>query len=170
MARKPKARRRRFNLRLVRVNPFITVGALTSVTAVVGAQTGNADGQYRAVSCDQIWALRGNTAGNGPLTVGYAHSDFSVTEIKEAIEAAASISLGDQVAQERSNRKVRIIGTFTGEGTDEVLNDGKPIKTRLNWAIPIGKAVNIFAYSEDGTTRDTGGVIDATGKMWVKDY
>ncbi len=155
---------------MVRVNPFITVGALVTNIAVVGAQTGSADGQYCGVTMEQVWTLRGNTAANGPLTVGYAHSDFSVTEIKEAIEAVAAISLGDQVAQEKANRKVRIIGTFPGAATDESLNDGRKIKTRLNWAIPIGKAINIFAYNEDGGTRDTGGVVDATGRMWVKDY
>ncbi len=168
MAKRPS--KRRFNLRPVRVNPFITVGALASKVVVVGAVTPAADGQYRAITMKQVFTLRGNTAGNGPMTVGYAHDDYSVTEIKEAIEAAAAISLGDMVAREQSNRKVRIIGTFPGLLSEETLNDGRPVSTKLNWAIPIGKAVNIFVYNEDGSTRDTGGIVDATGTIWVKDY
>ncbi len=109
----------------------------------------------------------GLTAGDGPIIVGYAHSDFSVTEIKEAIEASASISVGDQVAQERANRKVRLVGQLTD--LVEELNDGKPVKTKLNWLIPIGKEVNIFAYNDGAALLTTGAVVSCSGDMWVKD-
>ncbi len=162
---------RRYNLRKVRTIPIITLGTLADVTVVTGAVTGAADGQYRAMSHKAVWSLRDFTAGEGPITVGYAHGDYSVTEIKEAIEIANSINLGDLVAsREQSQRLVRVVGVFQGTGEAESLNDGKPIKTRLNWAMPIGKALSVFAYNESGAALTTGAEIQATGDLWVKDY
>jgi len=107
------------------------------------------------------------TAGEGPVTVGYAHSDYSVTEIKEAIESALSISVGDKVAQEKANRLIRIVGEISSE--DPILNEGRPIKTKLNWFIPIGKFVNMFAYNNNSSPLTTGAIQNASGNLWVKD-
>ncbi len=162
---------RRYSLRKVRTIPAIALGTLADVTVQVGAVTGSADGQYRAMSHKAVWSLRDFTAGEGPITVGYAHSDYSVTEIKEALEIANSINLGDLVAsREQSQRLVRVVGQFPGILAAETLNDGKPIKTRLNWAMPIGKALNVFAYNESGNSLTTGAFVQATGDLWVKDY
>ncbi len=140
----------------------------TTVTkiAVETDFTGAADGTYRAVSAKLAWSLQNLAAGDGPLIVGYAHSDYTVTEIKEAIEAVLAISVGDLIAQEQANRLVRVVGSLTDEAPQ--LNDGMPISTKLNWLIPIGKNVEIFAYN-DGITMTTGAVVNATGSLWVKD-
>ncbi len=161
--------RRRYSLRRVRTTGGITLGTLANVTVVTSAILGAADGAYRLMSLSQSWALKNLTVGEGPVTVGYAHGDYTVTEIKEAIEAGASISIGNKIANEQANRLVRIIGSFSGEA-EEVLNDGKPMKIRLNWAIPIGTTVNIFAYNDSGAALTTGGIIEVTGPVWVKDY
>ncbi len=90
---------------------------------------------------------------DGPVLCGYAHGDYTVGEIKECIESGGSIDVGDKLAQEKANRLVRIVGTFSNNGTDQAdvtLNDGKPIKTKLNWLIPIGKTLSLFVYN-DGT-------------------
>ncbi len=168
MARKPARRRRRaFNLRPVRTSvviPMLTTGAQVALTT---ALTGSADGAYRCMSVKASWRSQELTDADGPLVVGYAHSDYSVTEIKEFIESSAAISVGDKVAQEKSNRLIRIVGTL-GDAVDDVLNDGKLISTKLNWLMPIGKAVNAFAYN-DGITMTTGALVRINGTMWVKD-
>ncbi len=102
--------------------------------------------------------------------MGYAFGDYTVTEIKEALESTSSISIGNKVENERSRRWVRKIGTFAGLDTDEVLNDGKPIKTRLNWAIPIGTSVNMFCYNDSASQRSTGAFVKFNGTLFVKDY
>ncbi len=170
MARRPARRRRAFSLRRVKVTPSLALATLGSVTALTGAVTGSADGQYRAITLKGVWSMNDHTAAEGPITVGFAHSDYSVTEIKEALEASTAISLGDKVAQEQSNRLVRIVGVFGGEVDAEALNDGKPISTKLNWKIPIGKAVNIFAYNDGLAALTTGTVLRFMGDLWVKDY
>ncbi len=169
MAKAKPQKRRRFNLRRVKLTPSLSLGTLASVTALTTGLTGAADGQYRMMSVKGSWSVANMTAGEGPLRVGYAHSDYSVTEIKEAIEAAASISIGDKIANEQANRLVRTVGVFSGLNTDETLNDGKPITTKLNWAIPIGDFVNMFIYNDSGGSLTTGGLLHFNGDCWVKD-
>lgn len=156
---------RAFRLRGVPVSPETTMGTLASKIVLVTTLTGNADGAYRAISVDGSWAWVAPTAGEGPITVGYAHSDYSITEIKESIEAGAAISIGDKVNQEKANRLVRKVGVVQ---SGQQLNNGDPIKTRLNWLIPIGKSVNTFAYNE-GANLTTGSSLHMNGTMWVKD-
>ncbi len=108
------------------------------------------------------------TTGDGPLTVGICHSDYSNTEVKECLESGASIDQGDKIAQEQGNRLVRIVGSML-PGEEENLNDGKPIKTRLNWMIDIGSAVNVFVYNEGSGSLTTGSLMKLTGSLYVKD-
>ncbi len=101
------------------------------------------------------WALNGLLAGQGPILFGVAHGDYGATEIEAVLENTGSWKEGDLTAQEISKRKVRIIGTFVGEGgtgTNDVrFNDGKPVKTKLNWVLQTGKTLKMWAYniSED---------------------
>ncbi len=166
MAKKRSRTRRKFNLRRVRLTPTLPLGALATVTAITIATTGNADGAYRCVSIKGTWIMKELTTDEGPVIVGFAHSDYTVAEIKEAIEASASISVGNKVEQERANRLVRQVGIFMENGA---LNDGEPISTKLNWLIPIGKEVNVFAYNDDTVILATGSRVNFNGNMWVKD-
>ncbi len=170
MARKP-AKRRAFNLRGVQSSGSLALGTLGTVTAITSAALAAADGAYRIMSASLTWALEDFTAGEGPIVVGFAHGDYTVTEIKECIESGASISIGDKIANERANRLVRRVGVFDGVAGAEKLNDGKPIKTRLNWAIPIGKTLSLFAYNDGIVTNlTTGALVRINGKFWVRDY
>ncbi len=164
-----RGRGSRYSLRGVRFDSTSALLALANVTVVTQSITGSADGKYRMISMKATWSLRSHTAEEGPITVGYAHSDYSVTEIKEALEVQASISVGLKVEQEQANRLVRIVGTFPGLDTDEVLDHGNPIKTRLNWEIPPGLEVVQFAYNNSGSTLTTGAIVELIGKCWVKD-
>ncbi len=168
LAKHGKPSGRRYSLRPVRVNASVTLAALAANTAITGTVFGNADGAYRVISVSSTWAWSDHTAGEGPVHVGYAHGDYSVTEIKEFVESSASISIGNKISNEHANRLIRIVGTLAGDTTDETLNDGKPIKTRLNWAIPIGTNLNAFVYSDELQT--TGSFIDLKGTAYVKDY
>ncbi len=110
------------------------------------------------------WALRELTASanDGPIMVGLAHSDYSVAEIEEVIENVASWSVGDKIAQERAKRLVRVVGIFDFSGTAggtfggaSVLNDGKPIKTKLNWRLITGQTMALWAYNLGSSTLAT---------------
>ncbi len=163
-------RKGRYSLRPVRTSNQNVLSTLGANVAIVASYFGAADGAYRIVSLQTTWSLKNLTAGEGPIVVGYAHGDYTVGEIKEFIESATSINIGDKIAGEQANRLVRRVGVFSGVGTEETLNNGMPIKTRLNWAIPIGKTFNMFAYNDSGGTLTTGAVVEANGVGWVKDY
>ncbi len=163
--------KRNYSLRKVTGIPKVTLGALVKLTAAIGALSGTSDAQYRLISADHTWALRDFTAGEGPIVVGYAFGDYTIAQIKAYLENSASISPGNKASQEIAGRWIRKVGTFAGAEVSETLNDGRPIKTRLNWAVPIGSTVNAFAYnSDDLQDLTTGGVVDLDGNLWVKDY
>jgi len=91
--------------------------------------------------------------GIGPIMVGIAHDDYSAAEIEAFIENGGSWNEGDLVNQEIARRKIRVIGIFetaasvaTGLGS-AVLNDGKPIKTKLNWILNQGQTLAVWAYN-----------------------
>ncbi len=160
-------RRRRFNLRRVKITPELNLGTLASDTALVVGATGASTATYRCMSLKTTWNLQNLTASEGPITVGYAHSDYSVAEIKECLESAGAIDVGDKIAQERANRLVRIVGSLDAE--ESSLKNGQPVSTKLNWLIPIGKFVNVFAFNESTATLTTGSSLKVAGDMWVKD-
>ncbi len=169
LAKHGKARSgRRYYLRPVRVIGARALSTLASQVAVATALTGASTQAYRAISVSATWNISGLTATEGPITVGYAYSDYSVTEIKECLDSQAAISRGNKTAQEQANRLVRVVGTLSE--ANEAMNDGKPIKTRLNWAIAIGDTVQMFAFNENASAAlTTGASVHCIGKMFVKD-
>ncbi len=164
-ARKP-TRRRRFTLRKVKISPNLSLSTLASVTVLTTSLIGTSDTAYRLMSLDTTWSLQGFTAGEGPIIVGVAFGDYTVTEIKENIEAAASINLGNKIAQEQANRLIRQIASFA---STEEANNALKVRTKLNWAVPIGSAVSLFAYNDGAATLTTGSRVSVAGNMWVKD-
>jgi len=166
MGNKPRRRRRRsFNLRGVRITPQLPLLTTVNNVALTQVLTANSVSSYRARSIKASWTMTGLVALDGPIVVGYAHSDYTVAEIKEAIESTGSIDQGDKTQQERANRLVRVVGVFVDEAS---LNDGRPISTKLNWLIVPGKAINMFMYN-DGITLTTGAKLSANGRMWLQD-
>ncbi len=91
----------------------------------------------------------------GPIMVGVAHSDYSDAEIEEFIENTGSWNEGDKVSQEVGKRLIRQIGVFdskaSGGTLDVVLNDGKPIKTKLKWILLQGQSLRQWCYNLGGS-------------------
>ncbi len=99
----------------------------------------------------------------GPLVVGVAHSDYSAAEILAYLENSGSWNEGDLPAQEIAKRKVRRIGTFDGTAAQGRLNDGKPIKTKLNWILNTGQTLDFWVLNEDDSVLTTGTDIILSG-------
>ncbi len=167
MAKHNRRGKRRFNLRRVRVSPELALATLASDTVLATVLIGTSASTYRCMSVSLTWSLTDLTANDGPIIVGLAFSDYTVTEIKECLEAAEAIDIGDKIGQEKANRLVRIVGSMNE--VRESLSEGRLIKTRLNWLIPIGKAINVFAYNTGTGALTTGAFLNCDGSMWVKD-
>lgn len=143
-------------------------------TATTAAGTVNADDvtstaigatlteERRILSMQASHSMRGITAGDGPVAYGVAHSDYTAAEIEECLEALGAWDEGDLVAQEQSNRLVRQIGTFTE--AEPTLNEGRPVKTRLNWLIASGDTLQFWILN-GGIQMTTGMEIIATGDL-----
>jgi len=90
------------------------------------------------------------TSGVGPILVGVAHSDYASAEIEAYIESSGSWDEGDLVQQEIAKRRIRRIGIFDASDLateDATLNDGKPIKTKLNWILNQGQGLQLWTYN-----------------------
>ncbi len=165
-----KRRRRRWNSN----NQVVAIAAENGITTVIDqgvaalGLTIAADEEYRAISLNARWSIRDHTPGEGPIMVGLSHGDYTAAEIKEFIEATGMMTRGNLIAHEQGNRRCRRIGTFAGVLAEETLNDGKPIRTKINWHIPVGKTLNSWAYNQSGATLTTGTVVVTQGTMFMR--
>ncbi len=167
---KRRPRQRRFDLRGVRVSANSgDLATLATITAIKSTLLASPVGSpYRVMSVKATWSVVPFTAGDGPLVVGISHGDYTITEIKEFIESAGSIDVGDKIAQERSKRLIRIVGTHSSV-TDNTLNAGRPITTKLNWLIPLGKTLSFWIYNDGAGSLTTGSFQKVNGTAWIKD-
>ncbi len=118
--------------------------------------------QRRITSAVLTWASQGWTAGDGPVVVGLAHSDYTAAEIEECLEAGGTWDEGDKVAQEQGKRLVRIVGTI-GD-SEEDINDGMPVKTKLNWLLATGDTLQTFIWNR-GIQMTTGMTVEVSGHL-----
>ncbi len=174
MARHGRGRRKRsFNLRRVRVAQGVAPGALASQDVLVGAITAATTDPIRIISADLTWNWSDiGAAIDDGASVGYSHSDYSAAEVEECLEQSGSIDLGSKIAQEQANRLVRTVGVFSGgiaSASGLNLNDGKPIKTKLNWRLSSGDTLNIWIWNGSGVVWTTGSAVVVQGSLWIKD-
>ena len=152
----------------VRINSAVAAGALADNDMIVGTQVIAADGEYRALSIRGTWSISGHTAGEGPIHFGISHGDYTAAEVEEWFEGTAAMSQGDKVANERANRLCRQVGSFDGLAADEVLNDGKPITTKLNWRIAETQVLNTWIYNQSGGVFTTGTLVQCAGHITLR--
>ncbi len=165
---RPRRRRWTADMQAVPYTEAFSLGTLASVTVITGTVLPASDNEYRCLSISTLWSLRNHTGSEGPIIVGYAHGDYSVTEIKQCIEAEGSMTRGDKIAAEQADRLVRRVGVFAGTTAEDTLNDGKPIRTRLNWVIPDGKTLTAWAYIQSGAALTTGSNVVLNGKTTIR--
>ncbi len=134
------------------INEGGALGTLGAKVAVGTVFDETVNERTRVTSIEAIYTLSNYTpiALAGPILIGIAHSDYSDAEIEEWIETTGSWNEGDLVQLEVAGRKIRRIGVFDTPDavTDSaVLNDGKPIKTKLNWILNQGQGLKQWAYN-----------------------
>lgn len=164
MPKKP----RRFGLAKGPINASFALATLASNDVLSGNLAGTVDRNCRVTSIEATYSLHNLTAGEGPVVVGVSHGDYTDAEIEEALEAGSGgWTKADKVSAEQANRLVREIGTFSGEATEETLNEGRPIKTKLNWGLATGQQLKIWAWNKSGGPLTTGSSVKATGHGWI---
>ncbi len=173
MAKKP-ARKRQFNLRRVRVNGTVGIGALASKDVGIGVVSAATVGtcRFMSVDCSYTWSDIAALIDDA-LEFGIAHSDYTAAEIEECLEASGSMDIGDKVAQEQANRLVRSIGTMSPEGDANVdggtkFDGGRRVKTKLNWLMSIGDTLTYWVRNGSDTIYTTGSGLTILGDLWIK--
>ncbi len=154
-----KRRKFRRYLKGVIQNRF-TLGTLAATTLISST---NADAVTERAWLSTImatWSMDQFTegAGDGPILVGIAHSDYTDAQIEEFVEQAESWEEGDLVAKEISSRKIRRVGTFGQTGpalSGMVLNDGRPIRTKCGWILSTGQTIKFWAYNQGSSALAT---------------
>lgn len=144
------------------------LGALADVDVIAFDLAENVNERTFALSTECTWAINNHTVGEGPIHVGWAHGDYSDAEIEAWVENTGSWNEGDLVSTEVARRKIRQVGTFAGLSTDEVLNDGKSIKTTLKFILNQGEGLKMWAYNESGGVLTTGTRLVANGHCWLR--
>ncbi len=166
------SRKGRWQLRKVSNSTNLVLSALASGDVEAAAWSGVTTGTLRVVSIIVTWSATWAAVADGSMQFGVAHSDYTAAEIEECLESNGSMDPGDKIAGERSNRLVRIIGTFHSHETqfgEVTFNDGRPMKTRLNWLLSPGDRINVWVRNGSGTIWTSNGSIQSTGALWVKD-
>ncbi len=134
------------------VDENLALGTLATDTGITTPFDESATERMLCSSIEAAYSIQGVTATDnaGPIMVGIAHEDYTLAEIEEFIESTGSWNEGDLISQEIAKRKIRKIGIFAQEGPDlswQALNEGKPIKTKLNWILTTGKGLQLWAYN-----------------------
>ncbi len=141
--------------RAVRIVKGFSVTALAAAGLLSSDLLIASDAKYRlsSIVCRYTWQDIAATIDGG-LVFGIAHGDYTDTEILEFINASTSLQQGDMVANERAQRRIRIIGSIQGSDVvdgEASYNLGRPVKTKLNWEIPIGTTVSVWIHNGSAT-------------------
>lgn len=167
MARKGQRRRSRLNV--LKFSGQVALDTLGNDIAI-GLDTPDMAEDYYIQSIDVMAGLRGLTATEGPVEIGVAHGDYSVTEITEALNVSG-FDPDDKIAQERVKRKVRSIGLFATGQPNQNLNDGKPVRVKCKFVVGNSKPIRFFAVNRSGAALTTGSVVEINSTIygrWIR--
>ncbi len=150
-----------------RVDEEVPLLALATKTGVVASFDETVDSRTLLTSIVAKWGLEGLTDGEGPILVGVAHGDYTLAEIEAYLENTGSWNESDLIqSREIAKRLIREVGMLSSD--EDMLNDGKPVKTKLNWILNEGVTLDLWAYNVSTGTLTTGGVVHCTGhaNLW----
>ncbi len=176
MAKKPAKRRRMTGYFSGNIDVDMPLGTLAGQTVLLQGVGDVVTEKTFISSVHASYILQGMSPGDniGPLMVGVAHSDYSTGEVEAWIELSTGWSQADLVARETANRLIRKIGVFESplnSGVSSALNDGRAIKTKLNWTLISGQSINFFVYNLGTTalgTTDPDVHIEGKANLWAR--
>ncbi len=171
MPTKKYPKRNRRPLRRVRIASSTALGALAALDIVAGNILNAAVDVYRVISIKAAFSIvdLGAAIDDGQ-EIGIAHGDYSAAEIEECLEAQGSVNVGDLIAREQADRRVRSLGYATGPAVASgslQLDQGRIKSIRLNWLIGIGDTVKVWVRNGSGTVYTTGASVTVLGDAWV---
>ncbi len=175
MAKKPRRRRRMGRYVKGNIAENIALGTLAGNDLILSA-TDTVNERTLVSSVVATYSLAGltPTENAGPILIGVAHSDYSDAEVEAWVELQTGWDEGDLGSREIQNRFIRRIGLFDEPATANLgvsLNEGKAIKTKLNWILLQGQGLNFFCYNTGGAalaTTDPNVHVQGHANLWPR--
>jgi len=171
------AKRRRRMGRYVRGNiaENIALGTLAGNDLILSS-TDTVNERTLVSSIVATYSLAGFTPieNAGPILIGVAHSDYSDAEVEAWVELQTGWDEGDLGSREVQNRFIRRIGQFdipAAVGESVALNEGRMIKTKLNWILLQAQGLNFFCYNTGGqalATTDPNVHVQGHANLWPR--
>ncbi len=162
--------RRTANFVAIPFEVALTLGTLANnATLTADLLASDFDDDIYMISVDCAFGLEGQTAGEGPIHVGIAHSDYTDAEIQEYLDVDPT-ERHDKIAQERVKRgaQIRKFGRFgigTEGGPNTVLANGTLQRKPLKFVVNEGKTLSVYATNR-GVGNTTGREVKASGTIY----
>ena len=143
-----------------------TLGALPANQGIVDPTDDQVADRCYAISMEAVYTMTGLAAGE-TVYLYVAHSDWTLAEIEEFIENQQGWDEGNLRQREIANRgrSIKLIGAWAADG---VLNDGRPLKTKLGFILADSDGLQFVAYNPDAAALTTGSEITALGHVWLR--
>ncbi len=147
-----------------------TLGTLADATALKQDNPLPITQDFRVLSVDLQATLDASTANEGPIALGIANDDLTVSEIGSSINTDGPLSPGDRGRQESAERAVFIFDSFyhDADGNGKLVISGR---FKVRWTFYSGSGGwTLFCFNHGGAALTTGGIIRLTAKfygVWV---
>ncbi len=173
-AKKKTTRRSNKNFVAIPITGTIPILSLGDGVVVAGdVFGGNLTEDFYALSADIMAEIVGITSGEGnPTMAGFAHGDYTVTELKENLEVTL-LGPGTKIEVERSRRLVRKTGMFRSNDPAHVTmalsgrySDGGLTRTKLKFIVNSGKTLKFWAHNKSGAVYTTGANLKFEGTVY----
>ncbi len=157
-------------------NDAVSLGTLAGGVLISDVLSDTVTEKAYCSSARATWTMDNYTKANndGPILVGWAHSDYTDSEIEAWVENQGSWEETDQIGQEVGRRKCRLVGAFDAPidpASTARLNDGKPITTKLGWMLTTGQTLRQWAYNSGSSalaTTDPTVRVQGHANLWPK--
>ncbi len=166
MAKKPRGPKREWQK--VALNVTGGTGALAANAAAIVALHDSGDDDFFVTSVRATYGRAQGGAGDPAIAVYLVPSDLSATEFEEWLEQADSFARADRTSKEiRSRgRYIKHVGEISGEQATGVLNDGMPVRTKVNMPIFAGQTLSLMFYNtHNGTALTSTTDVTVFGEM-----
>ncbi len=149
---------------------LITLGTLANNTVLKQDSALVLTEDFRIISMELTTVLVGNTAAENPISLYLVNDELTVAEIKEAIEVNGPLGRSDRLNQERAERAVFLLGTFTGGGANVHFHgkDGQNtvVNKTIRWTFSSAQGWSIVAFNHSGAALTTGAVVRFLSKYF----
>ncbi len=150
---------------MLRFETSSALGTMAANAVISNAITTLGTTKFRVIAADLYVNMIGHTAGEGPIEVGIFNGDLSDAEMLESLDASPT-GPEDIIAKERLRRPVRRACFLSGQATGEVVNDGKPVRVKLNTLLDAGVELELFFVNRDSAAFTTGTILSVMGQIY----